>query len=269
MPKNIHRNCPSCSKNNHEESRVFYSQDEWNIKQCKSCKFVYLENPPPYEAFVKEEAWEKNFYKAEEKRIEKSPFAARLSRATRWRMHIFPRKKISSLVEFYAPKGKVLDIGCGTGKHLKDLPEGYIPVGIEISEQLAKTSNAEFFKKGGYCINAPAHEGLKKVPDGYFSAVSMRSYLEHEINPNVVLKELKRTIAKDGVIIIKVPNFASVNRKIVGKKWCGFRFPDHVNYFTPESLKKMVEENGFRPVKFGFIEKMPTSDNMWMVARKG
>jgi len=44
---------------------------------------------------------------------------------------------------------------------------------------------------------------------------------------------------------VRVPNFASLNRRVIGKKWCGFRYPDHVNYFTPVSLRALVAKAGF------------------------
>jgi hypothetical protein len=69
-------------------------------------------------------------------------------------------------------------------------------------------------------------------------------------------------------LIVKVPNYASWNRKIRANRWCGFRFPDHVNYFTPHTLKSMLQETGFQIVKFSIFDHLPTSDNMWLVARK-
>ncbi len=71
-----------------------------------------------------------------------------------------------------------------------------------------------------------------------------------------------------GVAIIKVPNFASVNRRVMGSRWCGFRFPGHVNHFTPASLSTMVADAGLTPVGFDFFDRFPLSDNMWMVVRK-
>ena len=41
-----------------------------------------------------------------------------------------------------------------------------------------------------------------------------------------------------------MPNFGSVNRRVSGSQWCGFRYPDHVNYFTPQSLRTMAADCG-------------------------
>jgi len=70
-----------------------------------------------------------------------------------------------------------------------------------------------------------------------------------------------------GVCVIKVPNYASWNRIVRGKKWCGFRYPEHVNYFTPDSLGKMADASGLRAVQT-FMDVLPISDNMWAVLIK-
>ncbi len=41
-----------------------------------------------------------------------------------------------------------------------------------------------------------------------------------------------------------------------------------MNYFTPASLERLLEESGFRIARFGFLDRLPTSDNMWCVALK-
>ncbi|MCK5445148.1 MAG: methyltransferase domain-containing protein, partial [Rhodospirillaceae bacterium] len=82
-----------------------------------------------------------------------------------------------------------------------------------------------------------------------------------------VLLELFRVLKPGGVAIIKVPNFASLNRLVMGKKWCGLRYPDHLNYFTPRSLKAMAAKAGFQ-VKTGLTYQLPTSDNMYAVLVK-
>ena len=78
---------------------------------------------------------------------------------------------------------------------------------------------------------------------------------------------LKFTLKNDACVIIKVPNYDSVNRKIRKEKWCGFHFPDHVNQFTPKTLLKMVKDTNYEVLKFNFLDYLPTSDNMWMVVR--
>ena len=128
---------------------------------------------------------------------------------------------------------------------------------------------SKFFREyGGDCVCAPALQGLESLPDGKFSAVTLRSYLEHESQPLQVLTEICRILRDDGVAIIKVPNYGSINRLVMGKKWCGFRYPDHQNYFTPKTLRQMGEKAGFTSFRTNWNFQLPTSDNMYLVMGK-
>ena len=51
-------------------------------------------------------------------------------------------------------------------------------------------------------------------------------------------------LSDDGAVYVRVPNFGGVNRRVLGAKWSGFRYPDHVNYFTLPSLRRMAGECG-------------------------
>jgi predicted SAM-dependent methyltransferase len=117
-------------------------------------------------------------------------------------------------------------------------------------------------------LQASAIEGLKRLGDMKFDCIIMCSFLEHEISPKPLLRLCHECLAAAGCIIIKVPNYASWNRKIRRNRWCGFRYPDHVNYFTPSTLKKMLEDTGFKIIRMNFFDRIPTSDSLWAVAAK-
>jgi hypothetical protein len=74
-------------------------------------------------------------------------------------------------------------------------------------------------------------------------------------------------LAPGGFAVVKVPNYASLNRMVMGAHWCGFRYPEHLNYFTPKSLAGMAAKAGFA-AGFGLTGRLPTSDNMWAVLTK-
>ncbi len=269
IERNRHRTCPSCKQDNGTGPPIKISRDQWRVKKCSRCEFVYLENALTYEDLSEEHAWEKS-KKAERKwRNRERPILRRLSKLTRFRLHIFPRKKIPQLLEKFASPGRVLDLGCRKARHLADLPDRFRPCGIEISKELARQANESLRPKGGFAIHAPALEGLKSLPDKDFSAVIMNSFLEHEIKPFEVLQESFRTLEVGGVLIIKVPNFASFNARVMSRNWCGICLPDHVNYFTPRHLEKMVTDAGFTVHRFGRLRfRRPISDNMWLIARR-
>lgn len=54
------RLCPICDADNTSEPNFPYSKGRWILKNCNSCKFLYLVNPPEYEELLEDFAWEKS-----------------------------------------------------------------------------------------------------------------------------------------------------------------------------------------------------------------
>jgi SAM-dependent methyltransferase len=266
--QDIHRQCPQCDADATNSPVLPESQAEWELTSCPACEFVFLRNPVTYEALSEDFAWEKQFDKERETRRKKRRLGAWISENTRWRTKLLPRKDMQAMVAHYAPKGKIVDIGCGAGNRLMRLPKDYTPYGIEISKALAARAREQLVTRGGDCIHAPALEALRQCEAGFFAGASLRSYLEHEVEAKPVLHALHHALQPGGMGVIKVPNYDCLNRKLMGDKWAGYRFPDHVNYFTPSSLRTMVENAGFKVKRFRWYDHMPTSDNMWMVIER-
>ena len=260
----LDRACPLCGDANEKTPAGRYSLGTWTMKTCRSCNLTYLDKAPDYEALFSKMNWEKTTRFEEEWRQTTRPTQQRISKKMRWRMRLLPRKKMPDLVARYSRPGNVVDLGCGNGGQLFGLDERFTPFGIEISTESAQQANGFFSEKGGRVINAPSLEGLKEFPDEFFAAATLRSYLEHELHPAAVLRELFRTLEKGGVALIKVPNYGCLNRMVMGHRWAGFRFPDHLNYFTPATLRHMAETLGYR-VSYGLTFRLPTSDNMYAV----
>lgn len=218
-----------------------YSKAPWQVAECRDCGFVYLAEVPAYDSLIEEYAWERTF-KDEKERRNKRRFSW-FDRATRWRLRPGRQLDTQRRRRMLSLSGNVLDIGCGEGCRV---PEGPIPHGIEISAALARAAEPSFARRGGRVINAPAIDGLDAFADDFFSAILMRSYLEHESHPRRVLETAIRKLVPGGRIYVRLPNYGSVNRRIMGRRWCGFRYPDHVNYFTTRSLRALAESVGFR-----------------------
>lgn len=266
----LHRRCPNCDTDNSSEPALSYSWRDWLLRRCKTCQLVYLENPPDYSAFETSYAWEKNAQDRDARMRKEYPATRSMSRLWKTiRNQLFPKpNKLATRIRILVPPGPVIDIGCGGAGKASALPKHHEVIGIEISLELAREAEARLASRQGRVINMPAIQGLANIESGTASGVIMHAFLEHEIQPVELLTEVARVLRDDGVAIIKVPNYASFNRRIMGSRWCGFRFPGHVNYFTPTSLKAMIETVGLTTGHFGPFDCFPLSDNMWMSVRK-
>lgn len=260
-----------------------YSRDHWSLVRCRETQLVFLANPPEYSQLASEFAWEKTSKIERQRRQRSEPLYTRLSSfAKRLKFALFPKRfKIVSLAVdtlMASPKSeplRLVDIGCGDGKVLlkihRELAEQgreVVPVGIEVSEQLADQLEGHIGPIGGEVVRSYAIDGADRLADNSVDAVVMHSFLEHEARPAALLKQLHSVLADDGAIVLKVPNFACWNRHIRGRRWCGFRFPDHVNYFTPATLRRLADETGYTVARQRFADRLPLSDNMYAVLKK-
>ncbi len=263
------RSCLLCGADNHTCAPGPYSHDTWMVKTCPQCSFTYLENAPFYQLLDKQLAWERTSHMESDRRVIARPRGRRMSEYMKqFRRQVLKRDKLGSWIKQYILPGNVLDIGCGTGHVLEMLPESYQPYGIEISDHLAQSARKRLANRGGNIIHDNAIEGVKMFAHDFFTGILMSAFLEHESNPAELLKDLYPTLKMGGRVIIKVPNFACWNRRVMGKHWCGFRYPDHVNYFTPSTLKRLVLDTGYQILRFYFLDRFPLSDNMWMLLQK-
>ena len=261
------RDCPLCGESSSGVPSGRYSRAPWTVKDCPVCGFVYIDRAPEFAVQFETMAWERTTKVEEQRRAELRPFSYKASKRTRFRMHLLPKRTVLGYVAARIRVGNVLDLGCGDGQAMASFPESFVPYGIEISTKAAALADHAFRERGGYAINAACVEGLRRFPAGFFAAASLRSYLEHEAEPLPVLQQLSRALAPGGFAVVKVPNYGSLNRRIMGRRWCGFRYPDHLNYFTPRTLSGMAERAGFT-ASFGLTGRLPTSDNMWAVLAK-
>ena len=106
------------------------------------------------------------------------------------------------------------------------------------------------------------------LPENSFDVVTQFGYIEHEWQPIAGLRAAYRILKPGGVTVIKTPNYASWNRTIRGMDWCGYHIPAHCNYFTPRTLREIFRKVGFEPLARPLADCLPTSDSLWMAAKK-
>ncbi len=274
--------CPILERSTRVDETGF-CRDSWSLVRCRETGFVFLANPPDYLQLESELAWEKTSTAESRRRGAEEPIVSHVSSFAKWaKLALFPRRnKMASLTLAVAGDKNlsgplnVLDIGCGWGGLMVEIHHRFAQIGknvtlhgIEVSQRLAARSEGKIAPLGGRVIPTNAYDGILSLGRESIHIVTMSSFLEHECRPLRLLKRLHPILTADGAIVLKVPNFASYNRVLRGKKWCGFRFPDHVNYFTPQTLQRLANEAGFTVSRQTFRDRFPLSDSMYAVLKK-
>jgi 2-polyprenyl-3-methyl-5-hydroxy-6-metoxy-1,4-benzoquinol methylase len=120
------------------------------------------------------------------------------------------QKKTLKMIEKYS-KGKILDLGCGTGSVSSYLyRKGFDVEGCDISKKRLKIAKNKD-PKINYFLYDLDNENLKKKYD----TIILMGVLEgiHTL-PWKALAKLKRNLNKKGRIIVEVPNFNALQRRI-------------------------------------------------------
>ena len=103
-------------------------------------------------------------------------------------------------VRSYAPGGRTLEIGAGTGTHLPFEPTGDY-VALEASPELA----AQIPRRGGLTVVVGDCEEPLPWEDGTFDRVLAIHLLEHLYNLPAALDEVARVLRPDGVFSVVIP----------------------------------------------------------------
>lgn len=152
--------------------------------------------------------------------------------------------------KFLGNSGCILDVGCGVGNLLQELKMStdIKCAGVEVSKQaatIAKENNLEVF-------NGPL-QGADFVSEK-FEAVALLYVLEHVNEPLDILKEIHRVLKPGGYLFLAVPNYRYLHlayESIFSKLITGsltLHPEEHLQNFTPVTLKKIVEKAGFKLV---------------------
>jgi len=142
-----------------------------------------------------------------------------------------------------SPPSSLLDIGCSHGDYLSFLQKaGWEVEGIELDPQAARHAQ----EAGLRVHQGDAEELLERLPSGRYNVVTMWHVLEHLYDPLGALREVYRILKPDGLLLLELPNSASVLARCLGRYWYPLEVPRHLYHFTPTTLSNMLGAAGFR-----------------------
>ncbi len=151
---------------------------------------------------------------------------------------------VAALQKYGPSKGKVLDIGCGTGVLLESLAK----LGFEVSGIDANPAVLEHLKESDFDVKGGRfEEGI--YPDETFDLIVCRSVLDHAIEPGTLLSSISNVLKPGGVLAIEVPNAGRIFKR---SAFGGFTF-HHVSYWSSPTLKYALTLEGME-ILGGFEE---------------
>jgi SAM-dependent methyltransferase len=137
-----------------------------------------------------------------------------------------------------------LDIGCAAGYFLDLLiKEGWRHAeGIELDSRMI----AGLRRRSLTVADAPLEQF---VPSKRYHLITLFDVLEHLPDINDDFAKLHSMLDDKGIIALVTPNFASMQRKVFGRRWFQFKPREHIYYFTPQTLRRLAGKHGFEIVR--------------------
>ena len=224
----VHVGCPLCRLKRAAYERTV---DGFRLERCADCGFVFA-NPQPSVEFLGE------LYSNRDANA-LIDFYARTASPSQLAMF---DSLLQRLEELHGGVGRLLDLGCGPGYCFERAAKrGWDAHGVDLGEWTAAAAAARNLKN--------LHVGNladQSFPDGHFDAVVSVEVFEHLTDPISELKDSQQVLRPGGLLLLQVPNYRTLPI-LLGRD--DFRLntpPQHLNYFTPHTLRKLLQENGFR-----------------------
>lgn len=259
-------NCPICNSGDYkiyvEGAKELYNNfDEYfDVCKCSKCGHLFT-NPRPTAETIKyfypdtagyykpvkyeeEKSYKYEVYKGVLNRYYGYRLDAKVNAFIVMFMRLFRNNSIKvSHMPHFIQNGKLLDIGCSYGAYLKKMKSlGWNVYGTEINEKAAD-----------YAIN---NQGIKniekcffeksKYEDNYFDVINMNMCLEHVYDLNKTIKKTKDYLKRNGQLLISVPDITGFEAKVYKQYAYTLQVPQHLNHFSPESIRMLLEKHGYR-----------------------
>ncbi len=220
----------SCNVCNSQNSKILYVKQGMNIMQCNDCSFMFVYPPPSIE---KQNEYYNKSYEEGSYKLYSSVEDLKIKTS---------EKRFDGFSKF-SKNGRLLDVGCATGVFLDVcLQKGFHTYGVELSEKAIKQANKKHNIFHGVLEDA-------KFEDSFFDVVTMFDIIEHVLDPAKTIKEINRILKPGGFVVFTTPNISSWHAKVMRKKWGLITPLEHLSYFSPKTIRLILEKNGFSIVK--------------------
>jgi 2-polyprenyl-3-methyl-5-hydroxy-6-metoxy-1,4-benzoquinol methylase len=141
------------------------------------------------------------------------------------------KRKLKLINSFNTTSKTILDVGAGTGDFLNVCKNNNWQVFGTEPDLGARTIASN---KG-----VALEEGLSKFENKKFDVITLWHVLEHVENLQEYITTLHSLLAKDGKLIIAVPNYKSNDANYYKQFWAAFDVPRHLWHFSQQSIAKL------------------------------
>ena len=233
--------CPVCGAANWKsifDCKDFsISQQQFSLAECENCSLRITVGAPDKESIGP-------YYKSEEYISHTNTNKGIVNQLYQWvRKYMLSKKR--KLIEDVSGKrvGALLDYGSGTGAFVRYMKvAGWMTTGIEPDTDARKVASEQFQ------IDLLEAGTLQNLQPCQFDVITLWHVLEHVHDLQLTIQKLKDLLKPDGVLIIAVPNYTSLDAYHYGPYWAAYDVPRHLYHFSPYAMEQLMNNNGLRVI---------------------
>jgi SAM-dependent methyltransferase len=172
------------------------------------------------------------------------------------------KKRVLRFKDLYTRDTSLLEIGCASGFFLSEV-KNYVKTatGVELTKEYVNYARGR---------GLDVRESLDEIPDDSCDLIFMFHVLEHIDDPVTYLRELKKKLSRNGMLIIEVPNVEDILVSV-------YKIRPHLDfyweiahnfYFSKTTLGTVIAKAGYRYEIFP-LQRYDLSNHLhWMMTGK-
>jgi SAM-dependent methyltransferase len=152
------------------------------------------------------------------------------------------RREFARMVAFlrrYRDGGRLLDVGCAYGFFLQEAQPYFDVAGIELAEDAAA-----FCRRAGLNVRTGIADEATLSRLGPMDVIVLLDVIEHLPDPRATFCRCADHLQPGGIMVLTTGDFASLYARLAGAHWRLMTPPQHLWFFTPDSIRRLAGAAG-------------------------
>lgn len=236
MNQDTLQHCPVCQQTTFESflncKDYLVSQQKFAIQTCVNCGFRFT-NPRPDAASIG------SYYQSSDYISHNDQGGGLINRIYRIVRGYTLKNKLAIINRLHPQKGKLLDMGCGTGLFLETCKKGGWTIsGIEPDDKARRVA--------GDRLSIDIASDISQTEPSSVDMITLWHVLEHVPELAETLTQINERLKVGGELLLALPNSNSLDAQYFQEYWAAYDVPRHLSHFTPKTINQLVAQFGFR-----------------------